>query len=330
MPPIKIGFIGAGGIFPAHAEGLAGLPEARIVGFYDANPETSRQRAAEHQARAFDAPEDLLAADVDAVIILTPPTFHAQYAIQALEAGKHVYCEKPLTLNVAEAEAIAAKARETGLTFQTGFNNHYIQPERGLAELYHAGELGRLVCAYDRHWIERGDSFWAMKTSQPDTWRLSWEESQGRMAEFGSHKINWLQWLGGAPHTVFGVHDVVSPTLGRVGVDDVVSAVLRFEQGYGVVEVIMAPGVLPRRDVGIIGTAGHAQARGKKIVVRANEQERELEPEPCRSRWQEFLTCIRERRQPEVDAADGLLSVRIQDAFVRSLASGQAVKLTPS
>jgi predicted dehydrogenase len=114
--PLRIGIIGAGNISAQYSESLARLGQLRVTAVCDLVAERAEALAARHPgARAVALPDLLAADDVDAVLVLTLPATHADVALTALAAGKHVYLEKPLALSVAEGRAVLAAADAAGL-----------------------------------------------------------------------------------------------------------------------------------------------------------------------------------------------------------------------
>ncbi|MFE5123865.1 Gfo/Idh/MocA family protein [Streptomyces sp. NPDC056669] len=111
----RIGILGSGNIFGRYVTGLARYPELEIVRVGDIDVARAKQAAAEHAIPAWGDDAELYADDsVDIVINLTPPVHHARTVITALEAGKHVYAEKPLATTVTDGEAVLAAAARTG------------------------------------------------------------------------------------------------------------------------------------------------------------------------------------------------------------------------
>lgn len=93
------------------------MPELRVTGAFDIRPEAA-QKAREQGLTAYHSAEELLADNsVELVILAVPNNFHKDYAIRCLRAGKHVVCEKPVTMNAAELVAVMDAAKETGLDF---------------------------------------------------------------------------------------------------------------------------------------------------------------------------------------------------------------------
>lgn len=114
---IRVGVIGCGKISQVrHLPEYAANPNVQITALFDMNLERARELAAQYGATAYDTLEGLLAApDVDAVSVCTSNATHAESTIKALEAGKHVLCEKPMAITLEECEQMVACAEEHGL-----------------------------------------------------------------------------------------------------------------------------------------------------------------------------------------------------------------------
>jgi predicted dehydrogenase len=114
--PVGVGIIGAGNISKTYLENLASFPDTRVVAVADLVPEAAQRQAELFGLRAAGTVEDLLADDdVDIVVNLTIPNAHAEVATQAVRAGKHVWNEKPLTVNRPSAQALLAEAEAAGV-----------------------------------------------------------------------------------------------------------------------------------------------------------------------------------------------------------------------
>ena len=139
MNQIKLGIIGAGYIAGVHASVLARDERVRITAIHDVVPECSQQLARAHNATSVATPLELLER-CDAVYITTPNTQHVSLAIAAIETGKHVFCEKPLATNIADAQAVFEKASSAEGIFQVGHNRRfapvYAELKRLLSETY--------------------------------------------------------------------------------------------------------------------------------------------------------------------------------------------------
>jgi predicted dehydrogenase len=152
----KIGIIGAGGMLRYHAAGFKSAG-AEIVAVADVNEAAAQKVAArEGIARAFGDVGQMLKAcpEIDAVSVIVPNKFHAPVAMQALKAGKHVFCEKPPAMNYREAAAMAALAKKQKRTLMFNFNNRARPESFALMEYVKQGQVGRINSAQAK-WIRR-------------------------------------------------------------------------------------------------------------------------------------------------------------------------------
>ncbi|MGE5315747.1 MAG: Gfo/Idh/MocA family oxidoreductase [Acidobacteriota bacterium] len=116
---INVGVVGVGHLGALHAKMYAQIPQAHFVGVYDVNQDRCREIAALYNVRAFESMDELLAS-VDALSIATVTTHHYETARRALEAGRHVLIEKPITATIAEARELNEIAKAKGLLIQVG------------------------------------------------------------------------------------------------------------------------------------------------------------------------------------------------------------------
>lgn len=119
MNQLRIGVVGVGHLGALHAKMLADLPGVRLAGVYDLKNARAESVAAEYKTAAYADMQDLLK-EVDAVTIATSTSAHFEAACRALEAGKHVFLEKPITQTTEEAEKLCRLAKQKGLTIQVG------------------------------------------------------------------------------------------------------------------------------------------------------------------------------------------------------------------
>jgi predicted dehydrogenase len=151
----KIGIIGAGGMVDYHIEGFAAAG-AEITAIADLNRAAAEKVADANEISAvFDDVAAMLAtAEIDAVSVIVPNKFHAPLSIQALDAGKHVFCEKPPALNAAEVEQMIAAANSARKTLMFNFNNRARPEASKMMQLIAKGTVGKINSAQAR-WVRR-------------------------------------------------------------------------------------------------------------------------------------------------------------------------------
>lgn len=150
----RVGVIGAGGMLQYHAPGFR-QGGGELVAIADVNKEAAQASADEwNVSQVFGNTGELLDSDIDAVSIIVPNKFHAPLAIQALESGKHVFCEKPPALNAGQVEDMIAAAEKSGKVLMFNFNNRARPESQAMMKHIEDGTVGRINSA-QAQWIRR-------------------------------------------------------------------------------------------------------------------------------------------------------------------------------
>jgi myo-inositol 2-dehydrogenase / D-chiro-inositol 1-dehydrogenase len=143
MREVRLAVVGSGRIAGVHARALARVARGRLVACTDAVPEVAERFAAEHGLAVYPTFADVLAdADIDAVLVATPNALHADQTIAALDAGKHVFCQKPISLTTDDAERVVAAGRASDRVLQFGFMLRFTPPLTRVKELVDSGAIG--------------------------------------------------------------------------------------------------------------------------------------------------------------------------------------------
>ena len=145
VSPVGVGVIGTGSIGRLHAHNLATrVVGGRLIAVHDADDHRAARLAGELGTDVCPSAEALIAhPNVDAVIVATPTPTHAALTVAAIEAGKHVFCEKPLAQSAAQADEVITAAERAGGHVQVGFQRRFDPDYTRVIELLDAGELGR-------------------------------------------------------------------------------------------------------------------------------------------------------------------------------------------
>lgn len=233
-PPLAFGVIGLGTQGRHIVDTLARLPNAPIVGLCDTYRAAFRRavEAAPEAARHEDYRALLDDPKVKAVVIATPTHLHRQIALDAMQAGKHVYLETPIANTVEDAQAIAraAAALPAGQIFQGGYQYRENPQNHHVAKFIRSGATGRL--AMSRGQFNQKTS-WRRPSpneerAQELNWRLNSEVSLGLAGEVGVHSLDVARWYYDLlPTAVSGMGGILHWTDGR-DVSDTVSLVLEF------------------------------------------------------------------------------------------------------
>lgn len=180
---IRTGILGFGYMGSVHARKISQMDGMMVISVHDIDPE--KKAVAEEQGFTFyeDRAAFLAQPDLDVVIIATPNPFHRDYSIEALEAGKHVICEKPVTLNTAELDDIIAVAKETGKIFTVHQNRRWDVDYLTLKRVFEDRTLGKPVSVESRVLGERGIVF---------GWRADPAYGGGMLYDWGVHQIDQI------------------------------------------------------------------------------------------------------------------------------------------
>ena len=194
----NIGIIGCGKIAQVrHIPEYAANPEAKLTAFFDAGAQRTAEIAAKYGGRACASAQELLDDPaIDGVSVCVANHAHAELAIAALRAGKHVLCEKPMAVTLAECEAMLAEADKAGKRLLIGQNQRLAKAHVKARELVAAGEIGRVV-TFRTTFGHGGPETWSI-TPGNNTWFFDKKRAaMGAMADLGIHKTDMLRYILG-------------------------------------------------------------------------------------------------------------------------------------
>ncbi|MCI8594421.1 MAG: Gfo/Idh/MocA family oxidoreductase [Oscillospiraceae bacterium] len=192
---LKIGIIGCGKITEVrHAPEYSENPNCEITALFDFIPERAQKIADQYGGKVYDSIEALLASDVDAVSVCVANNAHAAVSIQALKAGKHVLCEKPMATTAEDCRAMVEAAEQAGKYLMIGLNQRLAKAHAKAKELLEAGEIGRLIC-FETNFCHPGPEGW---TGQRNSWFFDKKTAAfGAMADLGVHKTDMVHYITG-------------------------------------------------------------------------------------------------------------------------------------
>jgi UDP-N-acetyl-2-amino-2-deoxyglucuronate dehydrogenase len=223
-----VGIVGAGLIFEHHAQALAELGDrARIVGLCELDAERLRAAAARHKVGfACRDHRGLLARpDIELVAVCTPPSLHEQVVVDALRAGKHVICEKPLAPTLAGADRIIAVASEFPGRLSVAYQFRYLPSVRRTRWLLESGALGSLLSGH----FHRFARFQRPGKPPRSRWWGRWDVAGGGavMTQL-IHELDLMRMLFGTPAEAWAVADTLKEPIES---EDTCAAVVRFCSG---------------------------------------------------------------------------------------------------
>lgn len=348
MNKLKIGIVGLG-IGKTHIRGYRTHPLADVVAIADIDAARLQSVGDE-----FDIPNRYpsLAAmlndcQLDAVSIATPNKFHHPLTIEALQAGCHVLCEKPMAMSAAEAREMIAAAKLAGKRLMINFNYRFNPQSMALKAQVEAGALGDIYFARTL-WHRRdglpGFGGWFGKKA------LS---GGGPLIDLGVHRLDLALWLMGYPQPVW----VMGSTYNAIGsakakeagvdfdVEDMAVALIKFENGATLeIEASWAAHIKEQEamETRLLGTRGgmiqynlnEGYAWDAEIHTRQNGAHFDLKLHPPLNAvppsMAHFVDTILNNATPIVRAEEGLLVMELLDAIYRSAKLGEPVKISPA
>lgn len=225
MKDVRFGVIGCGMIAQYHAAAIAAVPGAKLAGCYDPFAPSAEAFAAKHGIPVFPTLEALLASpEIDAACICTPSGLHTAQAVAAMRAGKHLVCEKPMSLTLADADALIAAARETGqktcIISQYRFTPAVQQVRRAME----SGALGKIVSGSLQMKYYRSQDYYAQAG-----WRGTWAmDGGGALMNQGIHGVDVFRYLMGSVRRLTGYARTQTRP---IEVEDSAVAILEFANG---------------------------------------------------------------------------------------------------
>lgn len=323
MTKLKIGIIGAGYIAGVHSGILARDERVEIVAIHDVVGECAARLSQTSGATVCDDAKDVIERS-DAVYITTPNTKHVAVALAAIEAGKHVFCEKPLATNIADAERVHAAATNSTSVFQVGHNRRFAPVYKNLKEL--------LTDKYRPHSahvkMNRGELL------KPE-WTGNSEVTGGFLYETPIHMFDMMRFLFGEIESLYAV----GTTHEYAEVDDF-SILLKFANGFHAtlataadaswlfpferIEVFCHHATLVTREMESLTCSSNLEGHySEQSMQQLSKEEKWGYLEEDRA----FIDAIVNGTPPPVTSYDGLMSVKLVDAIYESVRSGVAVKI---
>jgi UDP-N-acetyl-2-amino-2-deoxyglucuronate dehydrogenase len=344
---LRVGLLGVGGVASKYAALYGEYPRSKLVAVYDT--ESAPAEALRRHFGCVLAPsaEALVAMDLDAVVISTPNHVHHAQTLAALAAGKHVLLQKPMTLNVTEAQDLVAASRSARRVLAMYMNSLDHPLFRDIRRMIESGALGR-VGGYEARLANGMGHVWANRPA--NFWRGSKAATGGGcFTMLATHYLNLGQWLLDSD-IVEAAADGGNLMCGHIEGEDLMTALVRFANGAR--GVIGASWCVKGEHMSVHGSDGFVSyvdnatltIRGTKPFDGETIQYREPGKRlvvsdvlpPAMGDWRNpynqhrrFVDAVLDGRVPDVPAEAGLRDMRALDAAYRALASGKREKVAP-
>jgi predicted dehydrogenase len=314
-PPLRIGVLGAARIAPmALIRPAREVPGVAVAAIAARDPERARRFAARHGVpRVHESYERLIAdPELDAVYNPLPNSHHCEWTVRALEAGKHVLCEKPLAANAAEAERMGAAAARSGRVMMEAFHWRYHPLAERLLAIVASGELGT---------VRRVEARFCIPLLLPGDIRFRLALAGGATMDTGCYAIHVVRTLAGAEPEVVRAE----PRLSSPRVDRWMAAELRFADGRtGRVECSLLSLRLLAASARVVGEAGELRVTNPiapqfwhRLRVRTAggwRSERVPGDASYTHQLRAFRAAVQEGTPFPTNAADAIANMRVIDA----------------
>lgn len=332
------------GVGKAHVKAAAKAQGARLVAVCDIIQEKLDAQKSEYpDVKTYLSYEEMLKdKDIDIVSIATPSGMHTKMVIQALRAGKHVLCEKPMDINVERILEIEKVRVETGLKVGGIFQNRFNPIMEPTKQAIEQGRLGKIFTGLFRvNWFRSNEYFLAN-----GGWRGTWEmDGGGSLMNQGVHTVDLMQWLIGEVESVSSNYAILNH---NIETEDFTSSVVKFKNG-AIVNLISTTCAYPGfgTDIQISGTDGSIHIDGDKLLVwrikgeRMNEEEAEMlekyggggtiaAADHTIVRGHDFMVqdmidAVRFNRGPKIAPIEATKAVRIINAVYESAQTGKEI-----
>jgi myo-inositol 2-dehydrogenase / D-chiro-inositol 1-dehydrogenase len=327
----SIGLLGTGRIGRMHGELLAHrIPGIRLVAVQDAVPTTSRELGERLHVEVAGDADEILRSDVDAVAICTSTDTHAALIVRAARAGKHIFCEKPVSLDLTDLDRVIEEVDAAGVSLHVGFNRRFDPSHRSVRDRVASGELGRpqLVRITSRD------------PEPPDVGYLA--RSGGLFLDMAVHDLDMARFLVGQEIVeVYATGSVlVDPSIGELGDIDTAAMVLTYESGaIALVDNCRAAVYGYDQRVEVLGSAGMARSENLRLdrsVLETAEGARsaplqrfflERYLESYIAQWHAFVSAITNGTPTEVDGRAARAPLVLGLAAMTSRDEGRPVRI---
>ena len=271
--PIRVLLVGTGFGTKVHGPAFASNPDFRIVGIASGRLESAKQAAAVLGVDYATGDWKKMLEDVDAdlVSIVTPVDLHYPIARAALERKRHVLCEKPFAMNVAQAKELAALAKAQGVVNVVNHEFRYMPARATLSRMIQQGALGRL----EHFAIQDRIAGWARDPARRITWLAERQRGGGFLGALGSHHVDALIHWGGPVRKVYcrlrtlaATAPGVSPAHQAITADDCFTMLLELEEGATAVVDLFGGSRVRRESIEVFGSDDAVALEGARTIGR--------------------------------------------------------------
>jgi len=333
MKKVNLGVIGAGRIGRIHARNMKfQIPGAKLLAVADVVMESAQKVADELEIPICERDYHRLLGngDIQAVIICSSTDTHAQIIVEAAEAGKHIFCEKPIALEMDKIDRALAAVDQAGVKLQVGFNRRFDPSFRRAKELVETGKVGT-------------PQLLRISSRDPQPPPLDYiKVSGGLFLDMMIHDFDMARFLLGEEVTELMAtgHCLIDPAIGKCGDIDTAVVILKFRSGaLGTIDNSRQAVYGYDQRIEVFGSKGSVVVENKtptEVTIHSADAIESDKPlhffleryqEAYLAEMNQFVTCVQEDKKPPVGGLDGKISVAMGYAALESLNKGTFVKV---
>ena len=342
---LKIGVVGCGKIAQVrHIPEYAANEACELHGYFSPNAKRAEDMAAKYGGKVYATAEEMFAdPEIDAVSVCAANYAHAELSIKALEAGKHVLCEKPMAVTLEECEAMMAAAEKSGKRLMIAQNQRLAKAHMKAKELIDAGEIGKVI-SFASTFGHGGPETWSISPGK-DTWFFDKKRAaMGAMADLGIHKTDLLRYLLSQDVVKTTARlctlDKKGPDDELIGVDDNAFCIYEMSGGtFGTMTASWTYYGAEDNSTKLYGTKGimkvYDDPAHSIVVIAADgsvkyydvEQIQTNDNQTASGTIDEFVGALVEGRKSIFDAEDVIKSMKAVFASIKSAEEGKTVEV---
>jgi myo-inositol 2-dehydrogenase/D-chiro-inositol 1-dehydrogenase len=328
---MKFALFGAGFIGQVHGLNVAAHPRAVLGYVYDVNLAAAEKLAGSTGAKVVNSPDDVWgASDVDAVVIASSTNTHADLLMSAIAAGKPVYCEKPIDLNIDRVKEVAVAAEKKHTPILIGFSRRFDPNHLGVRQAVQSGAIGKIEIM---HLTSRG----------PQPPPISYVKvSGGQLRDQTIHFFDLACWLAGeTPVEVYATGAaLIDPAIGAAGDVDTSLIIMKMASGaFCHIDNSRRSAYGYDERIEVFGSKGMVQSNRKPVREVSLYQGEKVISEGLHAGWFErmqpsfglaldaFISSLEGKPSPYPNLRDGLTAQLIAEAAVESLNTNKPVKI---
>lgn len=339
---LKFALLGCGRISKRHSEllGLNQINNATLIAVCDLIKEKAENISKRMKVPFYqDMHEMMRKEDIDVIVILTESGNHANHVIELANYGKHIIVEKPMALSLEDADRMISACEKNKVKLFVIKQNRFNLPVRKLREAIEQGRFGKIVMGTVRvRWCRKQEYY------DQDEWRGTWALDGGVLANQASHHIDLLEWMLGAPVSVYAI---AKKALVDIEAEDTAIVVLKFaNDAYGIVEA--TTGIRPKDlegSISILGSGGSVVIEGfavnkmktwdfvlpeendEEVINKFSENPPNVYGFGHKAYYDHVVDCILNNKKQLVDGIEGRKSLELINAIYESIETGKEVIL---